>query len=132
MQAAEILRLVSGALQDLEPGIRARWEWNGGDNKRRPGASDFRTMRSGKMVMQRPGTATAVTGDIVLESGIRQAIPGRKHGVKAPAMLFIGLNANVCDGRTGRPIMATTTENITGWASMGMVRSVDRNRVFRL
>lgn len=32
MQAAEILRLVSGALQDLEPGIRARWEWNGGDN----------------------------------------------------------------------------------------------------
>ena len=32
MQAAEILRLVSGALQDLEPGIRARWEWNGGDD----------------------------------------------------------------------------------------------------
>ena len=118
MQAAEILRLVSGALQDLEPGIRARWEWNGGDDNA-VGLLDFLNHALREVVMQRPD-ATAVTGDIVLEPGIRQAIPGRKHGVKAPAMLFIGLNANVCDGRTGRPIMATTTENITGWASMGL------------
>ncbi len=118
MQAAEILRLVSGALQDLEPGIRARWEWNGGDDNA-IGLLDFLNHALSEVVMQRPD-ATAVTGDIVLEPGIRQAIPGRKHGVKVPAMLFIGLNANVCEGRTGRPIVATTTENITGWSSMGM------------
>ena len=82
MQAAEILRLVSGALQDLEPGIRARWEWNGGDDNA-VGLLDFLNHALREVVMQRPD-ATAVTGDIVLEPGIRQAIPGRKHGVKAP------------------------------------------------
>ena len=34
MRAAEVLRLVSGALQDLEPGLESRWPWEGGDDGR--------------------------------------------------------------------------------------------------
>ena len=32
MRAADVLRLVSGALQDLEPGMESRWPWTGGDD----------------------------------------------------------------------------------------------------
>lgn len=31
--AADVLRLVSGALQDLEPGMEARWPWEADEGR---------------------------------------------------------------------------------------------------
>lgn len=118
MIVSELLRLVSGALQDLEPGIRARWEWTGGDDSS-IGLFDFMNHALRAVVMQCPD-ATTVTGNITLEPGMRQAIPGKKHGARIPAALFIGLNANVRDDIITNPIMTATVEDITGWTAMGM------------
>ena len=78
MQAAEILRLVSGALQDLEPETDARWKWTGGASDA-VGLLDFLNAAIRTIVMLRPD-ATAITESIRLESGMRQRIPHPASG----------------------------------------------------
>ena len=77
MRAAEVLRLVSGALQDLEPGLESRWPWEGGDDGR-IGLLDFLNESMRVVVMQRPD-AFAITEPIRLEPGMRQRMPSKKR-----------------------------------------------------
>ncbi|MEG1610982.1 MAG: DUF6682 family protein, partial [Bilophila sp.] len=67
MQAADVLRLVSGALQDLEPGTEARWTWTGGASDT-VGLLDFLNAAVRTVVMHRPDLS-AVTESIQLTSG---------------------------------------------------------------
>jgi hypothetical protein len=73
MKAVEILRLVSGALQDLEPGNPKRWEWKEGDDSG-SGLLDFLNDALLAVALQRPD-ATAVTDTVLLAPGMRQKIP---------------------------------------------------------
>ena len=121
MQAAELLRLVSGALQDLEPGIRARWEWNGGDDNA-VGLLDFLNHALREVVMQRPD-ATAVTGDIVLEPEARRE--GARHAVYRSECERVRW-------KDGQADHGDHHGEHHGVGVDGHVRSVGRNRVFRL
>lgn len=73
MLASDVLRLVSGALQDLEPGTEKRWGWTGGDCEG-VGLLDFLNAAIRAVALQRPD-ATARTEAIPLEPGVRQKLP---------------------------------------------------------
>ena len=86
MRAAEVLRLVSGALQDLEPGLDARWPWEGGDDGR-IGLLDFLNHALREVVMQRPDATAEIikngwlhTGDIAVmdEEGFLRIVDRKK------------------------------------------------------
>ena len=117
MQAAEVLRLVSGALQDLEPGAESRWKWEGGDNGR-IGLLDFLNDAVRVVVMQRPDAAV-ITEVIRLEAGMRQHLPSkRKHSATHDATMLIELIRNMgSDGETpGLSIVPTGTAVLLAWA----------------
>lgn len=119
MRALDVLRLVSAALQDLDPGAESRWRWEG-DERDSVGLLDFLNQALAEVVMQRPD-ATARTGIIRLVSGLRQGLPDQRHGAAEDAALFISLNLNMGeDGRTpGLPIFAATPDKIMSWAACG-------------
>lgn len=92
MNTADVLRLVSGALQDLEPGTDKRWEWTGGDSES-VGLLDFLNAAVRAVVLQRPD-ATARTHPVRLVPGARQRIP-------TDALTLIEVTRNMGeDGRT--------------------------------
>lgn len=113
MLAKDVFRIVSGALQDLDPGLESRWRWEGGDDSA-VGLIDFLNLAVSEVVMQRPD-ATATSGTLRLDSGVWQRVP-------QAAVTFIGCNFNVGeDGRAqGQPITTATTETVMAWASMGL------------
>lgn len=135
MQAAEILRLVSGALQDLEPGIDSRWKWTGGADDA-VGLLDFLNAAIRTIVMLRPD-ATAITESIRLEPGMRQRIPSRTlHEASRDALTLIDVTRNMgSDGRTpGGGILPITPEMIRGMGCNGIstARSIDNYGYDRL
>lgn len=76
MRSVEVLRLVSGALQDLEPGLERRWAWTGGDEDS-IGLLDFMNAAVQAVALQRPDVC-AVTEPILLAPGMRQSLPQRR------------------------------------------------------
>lgn len=73
MRTAEVLRLVSGALQDLEPGQERRWQWAGGDTES-VGLLDLLNAAALAVALHRPD-ATAKTRLLRLTPGARQNLP---------------------------------------------------------
>lgn len=120
MRAVEVLRLVSGSLQDLEPGIESRWPWTGGDSGQ-VGLLDFLNAALRAVSMQRPDV-TAVTEAIQLEAGMRQRLPRRRiHRASRDATLFVELARNMGpNGETpGPPITAVPPSILLAWADPG-------------
>ena len=118
MRAAEILRLVSGALQDLEPGMESRWPWTGGDDGS-IGLLDFLNAAVQSVALQRPDVC-AVTESILLESGMRQRLPRRNvHGATRDARFLIELIRNMgTDGEhPGPAITSVTPALLMAWAA---------------
>ena len=115
--AADVLRLVSGALQDLEPGMEARWPWEADEG--RVGLLDFLNAALRAVALQRPDCC-AVTEVIRLEPGMRQQIPGKRHGASSEATGFCGLIRNMgCDGEhPGPAIVSAQPAVLMVWADM--------------
>lgn len=129
--AADVLRLISGALQDLEPGIESRWPWEGGNNGR-IGLLDFLNSAVRAVAMQRPDLM-AVTESIRLEPGMRQRLPQRKrHGASRDAVMLIDLVRNMGqDGETPGPTIAVSSPDILlAWASPEHTGSVIENYAY--
>ncbi|WP_297215349.1 DUF6682 family protein [uncultured Desulfovibrio sp.] len=114
--AADVLRLVSGALQDLEPGMAARWPWEAEEG--RIGLLDFLNAALRAVALQRPDCC-AVTEVIRLEPGMLQHIPSiRRHGARHDATGFCGLVRNMgMDGEhPGAPIVSVQADVLMAWA----------------
>jgi len=124
--AADVLRLVSGALQDLEPGMEARWPWDADEG--RVGLLDFLNAALRAVALQRPD-CRAVTETIRLEPGMRQRIPGEIHGASDEATGFCGLIRNMgCDGEhPGPAIVSTQPDVLMAWADMTRPASMVEN-----
>lgn len=117
MRAAEILRLVSGALQDLEPGLESRWAWTGGDDGA-VGMLDFMNAAVQSVALQRPDVC-AVTESILLEPGMRQRLPRRNvHGATRDARFLIELIRNMgTDGEHPGPAIGSVSPALLlAWA----------------
>jgi hypothetical protein len=120
MQAADVLRLVSGALQDLEPGMEARWPWESNDPERIT-LLHFLNSAIQAVCLHRPDVM-AVTEAIQLEPGMLQGIPCRAtHGSSHDAVEFIALTRNMGrDGETpGSAILPVHPDVLMAWADMG-------------
>ncbi len=118
MRAAEVLRLVSGALQDLEPGMESRWLWEGGDDGS-IGLLDFLNDALRSAAMQRPD-AIVFTESIRLEPGMRQRLPRRKaHGASRDATTLMELTRNMGqDGQSPGPaIFSVQPSVLLAWAN---------------
>lgn len=136
MVASEILRLVSGALQDLEPNIEPRWRWvggtganmNGGASGVEIGLLDFLNDAIRAICIQRPD-ATVITESILLEPGMRQTLPKRRiHQSSRDAVQLIELTRNMGeDGQTqGVPIVSVKTSLLLASADVNKSgKSVD-------
>lgn len=114
--AADVLRLVSGALQDLEPGLESRWPWEADEG--RVGLLDFLNAALRAVALQRPDCC-AVTEVIRLEPGMRQRIPSRHiHGASRDATGFCELVRNMGqDGdRPGASIISAQADVLLAWA----------------
>ena len=123
MRAAEVLRLVSGALQDLEPGLESRWPWEGGDDGR-IGLLDFLNDALRAVGMQRPD-AFAVTEPIRLEPGMRQRLPRRRNNSAShDAVALIELVRNLGeDGETPGPIIVSVQPTLLlAWTDEAILR----------
>lgn len=115
--AADVLRLVSGALQDLEPGMDARWPWEGGENDR-IGLLDFLNAGLRAIALMRPD-CKAVTETFYLEPGMLQHMPSKRlNGARHNATGFCELVRNMGhDGETpGRAIISVQPEILLTWA----------------
>ncbi len=116
MLAADVLRLVSGALQDLEPGLESRWPWEADED--RVGLLDFLNAALRAVALQRPDCC-AVTEVIRLEPGMLQHIPSRRrNGASRDATGFCGLVRNMgADGEhPGASIMSVQPDVLMAWA----------------
>ena len=116
MRAAEVLRLVSGALQDLEPGMESRWPWEADEG--RVGLLDFLNAALRAVALQRPDCC-AVTEVIRLEPGARQRLPQRRvHGSSRDATGFCGLVRNMGpDGEQPGPVILPAQPDVLmAWA----------------
>ena len=115
--AADVLRLVSGALQDLEPGIESRWPWESSDD--RISLLDFLNAALRAVALQRPDCC-AVTEPILLEPGMLQHLPGKRNRVKKEATGFCCLVRNMGqDGETpGAAIVSAQPDVLLAWADM--------------
>lgn len=114
MKAEVVLRLISGALQDLEPDVEARWSWNGGNG--RISLLDFLNQAVRAVVLQRPDLM-AITECVMLKPGMRQALPiSKKHGA---ATMLVELTRNM-EGPLGEcpgPAILPVNPNILqAWA----------------
>lgn len=130
MQAEVILRLVSGALQDLEPGLESRWPWEGREG--RIGLLDFLNAAKRAIVLQRPDL-TALTGPVRLEPGMRQRLPSRRHhGAKKDATMLIDLTRNMGeDGEhPGPAIVSAQMDILLAWALPDVTGCVVENYAY--
>ena len=117
LRAAEVLRLVSGSLQDLEPGIESRWKWEGGDDAS-IGLIDFLNDALREIAIHRPDV-NVVTETIRLEPGMRQKLPCKKlHSATNDATTLIEIVRNM--GRNGdtpgRSVSAVDMTLLLAWA----------------
>lgn len=115
MKACEVMRLISGALQDMEPDAEKRWSWERDPD--RVCLLDFLNDAIRSIVMQRPD-ALAVTDVIRLEPGMRQALPcPKRHGARHEATILIELVRNMgCDGQSpGKAILPVNTDILMSW-----------------
>ena len=108
--AREVLRLVSGALQDMEPGMSRRWEWSGGEEGK-TGLLDFLNAAVLAIALQRPD-ATARTATVLLAPGMRQTIP-------KGALTLIEVVRNMgADGETpGAAVSLVNPDIMLAWAN---------------
>lgn len=114
MQAETVMRLVAGALQDLEPGTVPRWSWESASD----GVSllDFLNNAVRAVAMQRPD-AFLVTEPILLEPGMRQLLPGRKHRASRQAATLVNVIRNLCNGeKPGAAIHHADVSVLLAWA----------------
>ena len=117
MFASEVLRLVSGALQDLEPGMAQRWPWER-DEHGGICLLDFLNAARRAIALQRPDCC-AITEPIRLEPGMRQQLPQRaRHGASRNATGFCGLVRNMGhDGEhPGRVIGSVQPDVLLAWS----------------
>lgn len=116
MLVIDILRLVSGALQDLESGQNSRWQWTGSESDA-VGLLDFLNAAIHAVALQRPDCC-AVTEVIELEPGMRQQIPNKRHGASHQATGFCCLVRNMgCDGEhPGTAILSAQPDVLLAWA----------------
>ena len=124
MRAETVLRLVSGALQDLEPGLESRWPWEG--DAERIGLLDFLNAAVRAVALHRPDVC-AVTEVIRLEPGMRQRIPCRRlHGASRDAAGFIELirNMGADGGHPGPAIISVRPDLLLAWADAGRTGQV--------
>lgn len=113
MKAETVMRLVAGALQDMEPDVEKRWSWERTDE--RVSLTDFLNDALRAIVLQRP-EAMSVTEVIRLEPGMRQRLPDPAiHGCQHKATMLIELTRNMgnCPGRT---ILPVEMEILMAWA----------------
>lgn len=116
MKAAVVLKLVSGALQDLEPDVESRWSWQAEEGK--IGLLDFLNDAVRAVVLQRPETM-AVTEAIRLEPGMRQSLPcPKKHDCRHKATMMIELVRNMGSSGDcpGPAIISVNTDILMAWA----------------
>lgn len=128
MRAAEVLRLVSGALQDLEPGLESRWPWEGGDDGR-IGLLDFLNDALRAVSMQRPD-ATVITEALRLEPGMRQRLPRKSvHMASRDATSLTELVRNMGqNGETPGPaIFSVQPSLLLAWANPAATGRVVEN-----
>ena len=119
MQAVEVLRLVSGQLQDLEAGMAQRWPWVR-DEHGGVCLLDFLNAAMRAIALQRPDCC-AVTEAIRLEPGTRQRIPVKGvHQSSRNATGFCGLVRNMGhDGKhPGSSIGAAQPDILAVWSEM--------------
>lgn len=131
MKACVILKLVSGALQDLEPGLEKRWPWECAEPER-ISLLDFLNSAIRAICLQRPDAA-AVTESIRLEPGARQAIPTRaRHLASRDALTLIELVRNMgADGETpGLPIAPVAPDILTAWGRSGITGEIVENYAY--
>ena len=117
MRSVEVLRLVSGALQDLEPGIESSWAWAGGEDDA-VGLLDFLNAAVQSVALQRPDVC-AVTECILLVPGMRQSLPRRRvNGSSRDARFLIELIRNMGpDGEhPGPAISSVSPALLLAWA----------------
>lgn len=130
MQADVVLRIISGALQDLEPGLESRWPWEGQDG--RIGLLDFLNSAKRAIVLQRPDL-TAVTEPIRLEPGMRQSLPSRKiHFATKNANMLIEITRNMGqDGEhPGAAIVSAQMDVLLAWACPDVTARVIENYAY--
>ena len=129
MQAANVLRQVSGVLQDLEPGMEKRWPWTGGQSDS-IGLLDFLNAALRDVAMQRPD-CFAVTEIIQLEQGMKQQIPKVSvHGSTYDAIGFCGLirnEGNKNGTKPGRAILLSPQSAIMAWQDPDNSRLLKRS-----
>lgn len=119
VDAAAVLRIVSGALMDLEPGQESRWPWEG--DAERVGLLDFLNAALRDVSLYRPDLG-AVTEAIRLEPGMRQRLPSRKaHGASRDAVFLMELVRNMgADGaHPGPGITFAPRELLLAWGGAG-------------
>lgn len=117
MRVADVLRLVSGALQDREPGMESRWPWTGGDDGT-IGLLDFLNAAVQEVALQRPDVC-AVTEPVMLVPGMRQSLPRRRvNGSTRDARFLIELVRNMGpDGEhPGSAISSVSPALLLAWA----------------
>ena len=130
MQASVILRLVSGALQDLEPGLESRWPWEGQGG--RIGLLDFLNAAKRAIVLERPDL-TAITSPVRLEPGMRQRLPRRKENdAEKDATMLIELVRNMGeDGEhPGPAIVSAQMDILLAWARPDVTGNVVENYAY--
>lgn len=116
MIALSVMRLISGALQDMEPDAEKRWTWEYEPD--RVGLLDFLNSAVRAIVLQRPDVMS-VTEVFRLEPGMRQALPCKKrHGCKRDATILIELIRNMgANGECpGRSILPVDNDILMAWA----------------
>ncbi|MDR1685220.1 MAG: hypothetical protein LBR82_02060 [Desulfovibrio sp.] len=120
MRVSEVLRLVSGALQDLEEGAESRWKWEGGTDDA-VGLVDYFNSAVLSIILQRPD-ATAVTKPVQLLPGMVQKIP-------RDALLMVELVRNLGeDGETPGPAIAPIAPDILlAWGFSGQTGKTVEN-----
>lgn len=127
MRAEVVLRLVSGALQDLEPGLESRWRWEGDEG--RVGLLDFMNAAIRAIVLQRPDL-TAITESVQLEPGMRQFLPSRKrHRASRDATTLIEIVRNMgeCGELPGAAIAQIGTDILLAWGQAGATGATVEN-----
>lgn len=118
MLAKDVLRIVSGALQDLDPGLESRWSWSGGADDH-VGLLDFLNAGIRTVAGLRPD-ATARTTAIRLQPGEQQQLP-------ADALTLMTITRNMgADGNTpGSAVFPIAPEVLRAMSCNGLATDTD-------
>lgn len=123
MRAREILNLVSGALQDLEPDCERRFAWTREEG--RVCLLDFLNAACRAICTQRPD-ACAATETIRLGPGMRQRLSGRT--CREPLLLIeLVRNMGACGDCPGPAILPVRQDILMAWACAGREGAIIEN-----